>query len=215
MAMRQRGASGRKRGEEGEDGAASGRTAPPARAGLELGRAPAPRVALSRLDRRSTVSVHGWWHTEDLKIYSLMAQRKYWIGVWQHLAFPLVWLSRRSTLQRKLKELDAKPSTRKLAKDAAHKTHGFLLSHLTFSASFVIWQYGKIYVHEEGDAWTDMETAGQLVQNISLALPAVVYVLFYSGISQLVFPHIRYASALCWGDFGSPAAMTMTVPQTR
>ena len=129
---------------------------------------------------------------QDLKIYNVMTQRKYWIGVFQHLVFPVLWLLRRGSMQQKLKRLESKPSTRKLAKDAAHKTRGFLFSHLIFSISFLIWQYGKNRFHVDGDAWTDLETAGQLVQNISLALPVIVYVLFYSGISQLIFPHIRY-----------------------
>jgi len=139
--------------------------------------------------RRSNVIENGWWHTEDLKIYQVVMQKSFWVAIWQHLAFPAVWLLNRKSLQAKLLMLDAHPSTRKMANDAKFKALGFLCAHLVFISTFIVWRYAKQHVHEDGDLWKALEASGALVQNISMVMPLVVYVLFYSGITLICTAH--------------------------
>ena len=42
-------------------------------------------------------------------------QKAFWVAIWQHLAFPAVWLLNRKSLKAKLLMLNAHPSTRKMA----------------------------------------------------------------------------------------------------
>jgi len=100
--------------------------------------------------RRSTAAQDGWWNTEHLKIYEVVMQEQFWIGLWQHVAFPAVWLLHRRDVLSKLKRLQSKPSTRKMANDITMKARGFLVSHLVFSLSFVVWQLGTFYLYHGG-----------------------------------------------------------------
>ena len=67
---------------------------------------------LQHASHRSTAARNGWWHTEDLKIYEVVAQRGFWVAIWRHLMFPAVWLMQRPSLLVKLKKLGKTPRRR-------------------------------------------------------------------------------------------------------
>ena len=138
---------------------------------------------------QSTQVVNGWFHTEDFMMHRVMTTSRFWSGVWQHVAFPVSWLVQRQSVGAKVNKLRANPSTQKLAKDALEKARAFLCCHLTLTASGIMWHLLQFYAHDRGQARTDLYSAGQLVLNISLLMPIVVYVFFYSGISSIVAAH--------------------------
>ena len=92
--------------------------------------------------------------------------KRFWIGIWEHFAFPVLWLLNRKSVKAKVDKLNSNPSTRKLANDATYKALGFFCAHLVFVFTFVVWRFAKHFVHEDGDFWTDLETSGALVVSV-------------------------------------------------
>ena len=137
-----------------------GTSSAPRRAGISIGMiAKLNRKKLDiqrKMAERSIQAQHGWWHSEDFKIHQVMRTRKFWNGIWHHLAFPAMWLWRRKALAEQVKSLEARPSTAKFARDAAQKARDFLVSHLILTFSLFAWHFAERNVQNEGSAWYDM-----------------------------------------------------------
>ena len=115
----------------------------------------------------------------------VVGERKFWTGIWQHLVFPLVWINHRENFAIKFKKLECNPVTRKLAKNAIHKARDYLAVHLIFCISWLI----SIYYGQGGACLSDISTSAAVVKNVSLILPLLVYIFFYSGISLICTAH--------------------------
>ena len=135
------------------------------------------RGATRMLDGPCVRACRSHTYTHTLQV---VMQKQFWVGIWEQLVFPALWLLKRKSIKAKVEKLNANRSTRKLANDATYKALGFLCVHLIFLSTFVVWRYAKHYVHADGDFWTDLETSGAYVVSFKACTACTAFKVFQS-----------------------------------